>query len=296
MKGCCCIVLACISLFTSYSQNNQAILNNGKWNNNSTWVLGHSPRNGEIAIIPKDSTLVVDNNMQITTDITLKVYGHLIFNVGKLRLTTNSVVLLYDDATISSIQGNASDKIDIGGVSKYTGANGTLNGPLMASSSTSGFSTMPFVVPVKFISFGVSQGRDGINIKWCTTEEREVAMFRIEQSKDGNNWQTIGQVEPVQTPAIFNYYLYTDKEKLSGILYYRVKQIDLNGDFIYTSVSSIRSDLSTYQEVKIASVANTLVVKLSQYVKENVVLEFGKFIRSAYSPANLSSTYGRNVP
>lgn len=272
MKRCYFMLIACISVLTSHSQNNQAILNNGKWNNNSTWGLGHSPQNGETAIVPADSTLVVDNNMQITTDITLKIYGHLVFSVGKLRLTANSVVLLYDGATISSVQGNTSDKIEIGGVAKYTGDDGILNGPLMASSSTTGFSSMPSVLPVKFVSFTVSHARDGIAVKWCTTEEREVAIFRIERSKDGHNWQTIGQVEPVKKLAGFNYYLYTDKEIISGLIYYRVKQIDLDGDFIYTSVSGIRSNLLSYQEVKISSVANTLVVNFSQEVKGNVVL------------------------
>jgi hypothetical protein len=272
MKRCYFIVFACFFFLFSFSQNNEVIKSNGKWNNNATWALGHGPKDGEIAIVPADSTLIVDNNMQITTDITLKVYGNLVFNVGKLRLTTNSVVLLYDGATITTQHGNASDKIEIGGVTKYSGNDGTLDGPLMASSSTTGFTSIPFVVPVKFIAYSVSHKAEGIAIRWSTAEEENVAFYDVERSKDGTNWQTIGQVKPSSKPAIFNNYSYTDKEALTDVIYYRVKQIDFDGHFIYTSISSIKLAPSSFTNIKIASATENLIVKFAQPVKGNVVI------------------------
>ena len=130
MKRCCSSLLASLLFLASFSQANYVIVNHGKWNNNTSWTLGHPPQNGEEAIIPADSILIVDNNMQVNSDITIKVYGTLNFQVGKLRLTANSVVLLYPGGSISSSQGTSADKIEIGGVAKYTGNAGTLEGPL----------------------------------------------------------------------------------------------------------------------------------------------------------------------
>lgn len=234
--------------------------------------MGHGPKDGEIAIVPADSTLIVDNNILITTDITLKVYGNLVFNVGKLRLTTNSVVLLYDGATITTEQGNASDKIEIGGVTKYSGTEGTLDGPLMASSSTTGFSSIPFVVPVKFIGYSVSNKAEGIVIMWSTAEEVNVAIYQVERSKDGANWQTIGEVKPSSKPTIINNYSYTDKEMLTDVIYYRVKQVDFDAHFIYTSINSIKPERSLVSNIKISSAADNLIVKFSQPMKTDVVI------------------------
>ena len=271
MKRCYLTVLACFYFLACYSQTNQVILNNGKWTNNATWGLGHVPQNGEIAIIPADSTLILDNNIQIDTDITLKIYGELNFQVGKLKLTANSIVLLYPGGTITSQLGNPSDKIEIGGVSKYAGNEGTLTGPLMANAGTSGFAPMPIILPVKFIAYNISVKGNGISINWSTAEEANVAYYTVERSEDGFNWQVIGRVESSTKPGIINNYSYTDKSNQTGLIYYRIKQVDKDGHFIYTSVRNIKAG-SALQDVKIFSVANNLVVEFSQQITGNVAV------------------------
>ena len=272
MKGYVAIILALFSFIISFAQNNQVIINNGKWNNNSSWGLGHSPTNGEIAIIPADSTLVVDNNNLLTTDITLKVYGTLQFQVGKLRLTPNSVVLLYPGGTITSAVGTPADKIEIGGVSKYTGNDGTLAGPLMANAGTSNFVFMPVTLPVKFIAYNIYEDDKGIRIKWTTAEEDNIARYEVERSVDGSSWRVIGQVESAENPAIVNNYSYIDKDRSGSIVYYRIKQLDKDGHFTYTSVKNIRLQASFLIDVKISTVSQNIVVAFSQQLKETIVL------------------------
>jgi hypothetical protein len=272
MKGYAAIILALFSFIISFAQNNQVIINNGKWNNNSSWGLGHSPTNGEIAIIPADSTLVVDNNNLLTTDITLKVYGTLQFQVGKLRLTPNSVVLLYPGGTITSAVGTPADKIEIGGVSKYTGNDGTLAGPLMANAGTSNFVFMPVTLPVKFIAYNIYEDDKGIRIKWTTAEEDNIARYEVERSLDGSSWRVIGQVESSERPSIVNYFSYIDKEPSGSVVYYRVKQLDKNGHFTYTSVKNIRLQSSSLIDLKISTTSRNIVIEFSQQLKETVVL------------------------
>jgi hypothetical protein len=272
MKGYVAIILALFSFIISFAQNNQVIINNGKWNNNSSWGLGHSPIGGEIAIIPTDSTLIVDNNNLLATDITLKVYGTLQFQVGKLRLTPNSVVLLYPGGSITSGIGTPADKIEIGGISKYTGNDGTLAGPLMANASTSNFVFMPVTLPVKFIAYNIYKDDKGIRIKWTTTEEDNIARYEVERSLDGSSWRAIGQVESAAKPAIVNNYSYIDKEPSGSFVYYRVKQLDKDGHFMYTSVKNIRLQSSSLVEVKISTTSRNIVIEFSQQLKETVVL------------------------
>jgi hypothetical protein len=262
-------VLACLLIVASYSQNNQAIINNGQWNNNANWALGHVPANGEVAIIPQNLTLIVDDNIVVTTEITLKIYGTLNFQVGKLKLSGSSAVYVYPGGVISSQQGNASDKIEINGVSKYSGDEGTLTGPLMANAGTSGFDPMPIILPVKFIAYNISNSGNSISINWSTTEEENAAYYQVERSNDGITWQAIARIEPVAKPGVINNYTYTDKEIQTGLVYYRIKEVDKDGNFIYTSIKNIKQK-SIFPELKIYTVASKLVVEFSQQIKGNV--------------------------
>jgi hypothetical protein len=278
MKHCYFTVLACFCFFcTSAQSTNQSVVNNGKWTNNSTWGLGHTPQNGEIGLVPANDTVVISDNIQIETDITVKVYGNLHFDVGKLRLTANSIILLYPGATITSTQGTSADKIEIGGVSKYTGNAGTLTGPLMASSSTTGFSIMPIVLPVKFVAYNVSVLPNGQTaVKWTTTEESNASHYTIERSIDGYNWQAIGEVPAAQQYSVLNNYSYTDKEAANGIAYYRVKQVDIDGHFIYTSIKSIRANVAM-PEIKISFVGGNVVIEFSKEIKGKLTAQLISF-------------------
>ena len=277
MKACFAILLALFTSSISYTQNNQVVISNGKWNNNSTWGLGHSPTNGEIAIIPKDSILVVDNNMVISSDITLKVYGTLNFQVGKLRLTENSVVLVYPGGTITSTQGTPSDKIEIGGVSKYTGNEGTLTGPLMANAATSDFEFFPVVLPVRFIDYSISNFNNTVLLKWTTTEEENVESYLIERNAGaGNGWEVIGHIPPSDKPTPINQYNYQDKKRVSGLAYYRVRQVDKEGHSLYTSIKSIRLTSSiTSLEVNVAG--QNLIITIPEQLKGTVIVRLFKF-------------------
>jgi hypothetical protein len=278
MKRCYFTVLACFILAIAFAQtNNQSVLNNGNWTNNSTWGLGHAPQNNEVGIVQAGDTVIVTSNIQVATDITLKVYGNLHFDVGKLRLSANSVVLLYPGGTITSSQGTSSDKIELGGVSKYSGSDGTLSGPLMADASTSNFVFMPVILPVKFVAYNVSTTSNGqVTVKWSTAEETNASHYLVERSTDGYNWQTIAQVQAVQQYSVLNNYSYIDKEKINGVSYYRVKQVDTDGHYTYTSIKSIRSDASI-PEIKISSVSGNLIVEFSKEIKGKLIAQLISF-------------------
>lgn len=278
MKRFYSMVLACFSLLYSYSQNNEAIINNGKWNDNSSWGLGHVPANGEVVIIPQNLTLIVDDNIVVSTAVTIKIYGTLNFQVGKLKLSGSSAVYVYLGGTISSQQANASDKIEIDGVSKYTGNEGMLMGPLMANTGTSGFDPMPIILPVKFIAYNISHAGNNISINWATTNEASAAYYAVERSKDGISWQTIARVESSIRPGDINNYSYTDNESKRGLTYYRIKQVDSDGQFIYTSIRSINLKPPAFLDMKVFSVANNLVVEFSQQLQGNVVMQLNSLL------------------
>ncbi len=98
----------------------------------------------------------------------------------------------------------------------------------------------PDVVPVELTSFTTAVGKNAVNLNWTTATETNNKGFEIERSTDRKDWGVIGFVEGNGTTAQPQVYSYSDR--LTGIsaprLYYRLKQVDFDGSYEYSDIST----------------------------------------------------------
>jgi hypothetical protein len=94
----------------------------------------------------------------------------------------------------------------------------------------------PGFVPVELTSFAASVTGTNVNLSWITASELNNQGFQVERSTDSNQWEQIGFVEGKGTSTDMNYYSYTDSKLNEGTYYYRLKQVDFDGTFEYSSV------------------------------------------------------------
>lgn len=98
-------------------------------------------------------------------------------------------------------------------------------------------------LPVTLVAFEVYAAEEGAAVlDWQTAFEQNNDYFAIERSADAVHWSAIAQIkgsghsyEPVA-------YSFTDKSPLDGYSYYRLKQVDFDGKFAYSSVVSFFSE------------------------------------------------------
>jgi len=108
------------------------------------------------------------------------------------------------------------------------------------ASNTSNF-TIPVtssVLPVLLTSFSATSSNNVVTIDWTTRQELNSAMFIIEKSTDGQRWNTLTTVAAAQNSSIALNYTITDAQP-AAVTYYRLKQVDLDGRFVYSSVVKI---------------------------------------------------------
>lgn len=113
------------------------------------------------------------------------------------------------------------------------------SGTVTSSSAITGFS--PFtngqsdgdLLPVEllYLKAGCKNG-DHI-IKWGTAVEINNERFTVEVSQDALEWRTIGDVQGGGNTTITQNYAVTNPNPADGILYYRLKQTDANGNTEY---------------------------------------------------------------
>ncbi len=116
----------------------------------------------------------------------------------------------------------------------------------------SGFSDFATVqsqtpLPIELLSFEAAISNGNILCKWVTAVEINNDHFDVEKSTDATNFRTIGSVKGFGSGVSANSqeYEYTDDEFCNGKVYYRLKQVDMNGAFTYSNIVSISCKNST---------------------------------------------------
>jgi Secretion system C-terminal sorting domain len=103
------------------------------------------------------------------------------------------------------------------------------------------YSYITDIVPVELLSFSASVVADVVTLSWSTATELNNRGFEIEKSSDKTIWRTIGFKEGKGTTSEPQHYSYSDLllEKSPSKLYYRLKQLDFNGSFEYSSIVEV---------------------------------------------------------
>src|SRR5690606_1397588 len=82
------------------------------------------------------------------------------------------------------------------------------------------------------------QGKNNI-LKWATASEENTRDFRLERSLNGTDYTVITVVPAAGNSSATNHYQYVDQnidQLNSQVMYYRVKQTDIDGRFTYSSI------------------------------------------------------------
>ena len=92
----------------------------------------------------------------------------------------------------------------------------------------------PLVLPVELIEFTAKREENSSVLLWQTATEINNAYFEIQRSGDGFHFENIGKVPGAGTTSGLQNYTFTDHTPLSGLNYYRLKQVDFDGAFEYS--------------------------------------------------------------
>lgn len=96
-------------------------------------------------------------------------------------------------------------------------------------------------LPVELISFNVEKKKVGNMLFWETASETENDFFLIEKSKDGKEWEGLTKVEGNGNSSSLLKYNFIDMAPFYGVTFYRLKQVDFNGNFQYSKIIAVNS-------------------------------------------------------
>lgn len=90
-------------------------------------------------------------------------------------------------------------------------------------------------LPVEFLYFEAVREGSIVNLDWATASEVDAKSFIIERSFNGTDYAAIGDVS-AKNSANGGIYEFTDNNPAQANAYYRLKQLDINGDYKYSVI------------------------------------------------------------
>ena len=99
------------------------------------------------------------------------------------------------------------------------------------------------VLPIELLYFNAIYNGKYVNLNWSTATEINNDYFTIERSSDGLNFESLLIAKGSGNTTSQINYANSDEDPIHGISYYRLKQTDFDGNFSYSHIVSVSSQL-----------------------------------------------------
>ncbi|MBR9859843.1 hypothetical protein GYB22_03670 [bacterium] len=195
-----------------------------------------------------------------------------------LSLGSGSSLIIMDGGAISNSGScNGAKNIYFGGT-KVAVCNGAGGLPSFGDVvSAGGIDASGNPLPVSWLSVDASStASHQAVINWATASEENNSYFEVEYSLDGATWITAGfeqsKAADGTSQSVIDYSFTHSMAETSASAYYRIKQVDFNGDFDYSPI--VRVNFETSKKLNIATLGNLSIrVNTGNITDENSTLK-----------------------
>jgi hypothetical protein len=126
-------------------------------------------------------------------------------------------------------------------------------------------------LPLQMISFSATLNNSKAELTWKTVSETNVSHFEIEKSLDGKNFSEAGIVFATGNETDVTIYNFSDKinTDLEGVVYYRIRSVDLDGKFQYSAIRMVRVSKQVANNITLLAYPNPVTSELRISIPDN---------------------------
>ncbi|MES1197937.1 MAG: T9SS type A sorting domain-containing protein [Chitinophagaceae bacterium] len=195
-------------------------------------LAGMATRNIQVSLVNLSGTIVATDTIKMAngTNTSVKSYSHLFSPIvaGSYRVAfrltgangSGATRLVFDNLVVSN-----SILVPTGG--------GCVLAPIA-----------DIILPIKLINFDAKYTKPNVTLNWSTAMETNFSHFVIESGSDGVNFNEAAVIFGAGESYDKKDYSFIDKNTTGkgGLVYYRLKSVDIDGQYTYSSVRIIRLD------------------------------------------------------
>ncbi|GMU84946.1 MAG: hypothetical protein AMXMBFR48_01880 [Ignavibacteriales bacterium] len=144
---------------------------------------------------------------------------------------------------ITPSMGNNSNTGGTGDLEVRRNPDGTVDIFVLGTNNGFGLYHTTAEVPVELTSFAAAISGSDVVLNWSTASEVNNSGFSIERKAAGESFTSVSFVEGKGNTAELSRYTYTDKDVTPGVYTYRLKQIDFDGTFSYSTEVEVNVEI-----------------------------------------------------
>jgi hypothetical protein len=130
------------------------------------------------------------------------------------------------------------------------------------------------VLPIELIAFTGERKDNYHALKWQTASELNNDYFTIERSVEGSPFEAIGQVDGAGTTMQMNDYSFNDLNPGEGWNYYRIRQVDFNGESTTSTIVALNYHSETELVKNILPVPAADEVSFDYIAPEDAAIQY----------------------
>lgn len=252
---------------------------------------------GYLSISTGKSLTSTTNSLEIKNGATLIVYGTLevydltFYNGSIIDIKSGAVIIVHHNFT----NNNNSDNVTINGSVSVSGvfSNGTGgviigSGVISATDYTGSGTTFGYTnstipdgstisegsLPVQLAYFNAQSVKGKVYLNWTTMSEVNNNYFEVQRSEDAFNFNVLNQIAGAGNSNKIIDYNYIDENVYPNkIYYYRLKQVDFDGNFKLSEVVSLEINPLDDYFVRIGNSENYLILLFAYPVSAEVFIQ-----------------------
>ena len=136
------------------------------------------------------------------------------------------------------------------------------------------------VLANSFLSFTATAEKEQVQLNWSAASNVNTRYYEIQRSNDAVHFNILNKIVQNGTHGNYNY-SYTDFSPAQGNNYYRLKQVDVNGSYVFSKIVSVNINVNNAFKVYPTIAASTLHISVSQTPSTVIIFNLnGKAVKT----------------
>lgn len=144
------------------------------------------------------------------------------------------------------------------------------------------------ILPIELTRFDGDCNNGEVILTWQTASEKNNKLFNVERSLDGISFFNIGSVKGAGSTEAFTNYVFKDSEKIDGLVYYKLSQMDYTGRTSQSKIISVEHQCGENTNTSISifpnPTSNNTVLSLNLIERSSIYIEIyngiGQLVKS----------------
>jgi len=150
------------------------------------------------------------------------------------------------------------------------------------------------LLPVELVSFGLDNQEKSVLLNWETKSETDNDYFVVLRSQNGIDFEKIGELNGQGNSSVIVNYQFIDERPLYGTSYYKLQQVDFNGESSFSQILSTSVSVMDTFVLYPNPTSYDVNLLLSAEEKESVLIEVFDVVGQLVFVQNQNLSIGAN--